>query len=110
EFTLGLAFGEVFHNAVTALFQSLGLPFADQRARFIQQWDQVCADMRPLERVAGDGGTLYRRSQSLLLAHEDKLYPGAIIASLSIPWGEARSAVGPGAAPGLGGYHLVWTR
>ena len=28
---------------------------------------------------------------SLLIAHEDKTYPGAIIASLSIPWGERRA-------------------
>ena len=41
---------------------------------------------------------------NLLLAHEDKLYPGAMIASLSIPWGEDKSD------DDLGGYHLVWTR
>ena len=33
-----------------------------------------------------------------------RLYPGALIASLSIPWGEAKSD------DDLGGYHLVWTR
>ena len=40
----------------------------------------------------------------LLLAHEDKTYPGALIASLSIPWGESRGD------DDIGGYHLVWTR
>src|SRR5215472_9644604 len=40
----------------------------------------------------------------LLLAHEDKSYPGAIIASMSIPWGETKSD------EDVGGYHLVWTR
>jgi glucoamylase len=40
----------------------------------------------------------------LLRAHEDKSYPGAFIASLAIPWGEA---VGD---EDQGGYHLVWTR
>src|SRR5438093_12835095 len=44
------------------------------------------------------------RSQSLLLAHEDKTYPGAMIASLSIPWGDTKGD------EELGGYHLVWTR
>ena len=48
--------------------------------------------------------TLYRTSFNLLRAHEDKSYPGAFIASLSIPWGEA---VGD---EDQGGYHLVWTR
>ena len=40
----------------------------------------------------------------MLRAHEDKSYPGAFIASLSIPWGEV---VGD---EDQGGYHLVWTR
>ncbi|MGH9454830.1 MAG: glycoside hydrolase family 15 protein, partial [Terriglobia bacterium] len=58
----------------------------------------------PLEKVSCDGGNLYHSSFSLLLAHEDKSYPGAIIASLSIPWGESKSD------EDQGGYHLVWTR
>jgi len=41
---------------------------------------------------------------NLLLAHEDKTYPGAMIASLSIPWGDEQSD------DATGGYHLVWTR
>src|SRR5262249_29287275 len=36
--------------------------------------------------------------------HEEKGLPGAIIASLSIPWGDAKGD------DDLGGYHLVWPR
>ncbi len=104
EFTLGLAFGDTFQSAVTTLFQSLGLPFPHQRRRFIEQWNRGCRHLLPLDRVTRDGGRLYHRSQSLLLAHEDKTYPGAMIASLSIPWGDAKGD------EELGGYHLVWTR
>lgn len=104
-FTLGLAFGETFHHAVSTLVQSLSIPYADHRERFVAQWERVCMHLLPLEQVARDGGRLLHRSQSLLLAHEDKSYPGAMIASLSIPWGEAKSD-----QSGLGGYHLVWTR
>ena len=43
-------------------------------------------------------------SFNLLRAHEDKSYPGAFIASLAIPWGEAAGD------EDQGGYHLVWTR
>jgi glucoamylase len=39
-----------------------------------------------------------------LLAHEDKVFQGAMVASLSIPWGETKGD------QDLGGYHLVWTR
>ncbi len=104
HFTLGLALGHTLHRAVTGLFQSLGIPFPEHRERFLDQWNRACAHLYPLEKFAGDRGSLYRRSRELLLAHEDKNYPGAIIASLSIPWGETKSD------EDLGGYHLVWTR
>ncbi len=104
HFTLGLGFGHTLHRAVTDLFQSLGVPFSEHRERFTEQWERACRHFYPLEKFAADGGTLYGRSCELLLAHEDKNYPGAIIASLSIPWGEAKGD------EDLGGYHLVWTR
>jgi glucoamylase len=40
----------------------------------------------------------------MLRAHEAKRFPGAIIASLSVPWGFSRGD------DDLGGYHLVWPR
>ena len=104
EFTLGLAFGTTIHNAISTLFQSLEIPFAKQQKDYRQQWQRACKDLLPLEKVAGDGGNLYHSSYSILLAHEDKLYPGALIASLAIPWGETKSD------SDRGGYHLVWTR
>jgi glucoamylase len=104
EFTLGLGFGRTLHRAVTTLFQSLGSPFEEHRTRFLGQWQRACSHFHPLENWSGDDGTLYRRSRELLLAHEDKTYAGALIASLSIPWGEAKGD------EDLGGYHLVWTR
>ncbi len=103
-FTLGLAFGRHLHDAVTTLLLSLDIPFQEQRSRYIEQWENVCAERLPLEAVSGDGGNLYYSSFSLLMAHEDKIYPGALIASLSIPWGEAHSD------SQQGGYHLVWPR
>ncbi len=104
EFTLGLAFGDGRHNAITTLFQALGIPFQEHQKRYIDQWNRSCSKILPLEKVSGDGGNLYHGSVSLLLAHEDKTFPGAMIASLSIPWGEAKGD------EDRGGYHLVWTR
>lgn len=104
DFTLALALGDSLQNAVTTLFQALGVPFSEQSQRYREQWDRPCRRMLPLEKVSGDGGNLYNSSFSLLLAHEDKTYPGALIASLSIPWGEAKGD------EDMGGYHLVWTR
>jgi glucoamylase len=47
---------------------------------------------------------LYRMSAAILAVHEDKRASGAMIASLSIPWGNTKSD------HELGGYHLVWPR
>jgi glucoamylase len=104
EFTLGLAFGEGLHAAVSTLTQSLSIPYSDHRKRYIDQWHRVCCDIRSLDKYAGDRGRLYRISHSLLLEHEDKTFAGALIASASIPWGEAKGD------EDVGGYHLVWTR
>lgn len=90
SFTVGLAFGFGLHAATTGLLQSLGVPFEEQREKFRDQWRRASASIVPLEETSADGGRLYQTSCSLLLAHEDKSLPGALIASLSIPWGEAR--------------------
>jgi len=104
EFTLGLAFGNSQHHAVSTLFQALSIPFADHCKRYEEQWARSSAGILPLEKSSGDGGNLFRASFNLLRAHEDKSYPGAFIASLSIPWGAMVSD------ENQGGYHLVWTR
>lgn len=105
SFTLGMAFGWGLHGAATTLLQSLVTPFSEQRGRFLAQWNRVGHHITRLDSLTGDNGLLQCVSYSLLLAHEDKNYPGAIIASMSIPWGASRSD-----EDGLGGYHLVWTR
>ena len=104
EFTLATAFGATEHRAITNLLQSLGTPFEEHLTRYKEQWEGVAAHRRPLENSSFDQGNLFHSSFSLLLAHEDKSYPGALIASLAIPWGEAKGD------QDQGGYHLVWTR
>ena len=73
-------------------------------ARYKKQWDEAASHRKPLQSASFDQGSLYNSSYSLLLAHEDKSFAGALIASLAIPWGEAKSD------NDQGGYHLVWTR
>ena len=41
-------------------------------------------------------------SAIVLKVHEDRTFPGSMVASLSVPWGNASDS--------LGGYHLVWAR
>jgi glucoamylase len=104
QFTVGLAFGDSLHRAVTTLFQSLGVPYEVNQKRFNTEWGRACERALPLDGYAEDAGQLYRASHNLLLSHEDKKFPGALIASLGIPWGESKGD------EDLGGYHLVWTR
>lgn len=104
-FTIGVSLGESLSSAVSCLFQSLGLEYKEQRRVFLQQWQQAIEGRKPLEKSSGDKGRLFESSYNLLLTHEDKLYQGAFVASITIPWGEARND-----KQGKGGYHLVWTR
>jgi glucoamylase len=103
EFTIALSFGDGNHAALAGMMQSLATPFNDHLARFLLQWGRVSSPER-LAAEATDGGRLARISHNVLLAHEDKTYSGAFIASASIPWGASRGDYD------LGGYHLVWTR
>lgn len=104
EFTLGLAFGDSLHAAISTLFQALNPAFDEQKQQYREQWQRTRSELHPLDKASGDQGCLFHGGVSVLLAHEDKTYPGAMIASLSIPWGEAKGD------QDQGGYHLVWTR
>ncbi|TSJ77535.1 glucoamylase [Rariglobus hedericola] len=103
EFTLAVAFGFDAQTASTLFLQAMATPFAQQREKFVAQWKRKHAD------TDGTGyseelASLIRLSHCVLLAHEDKLFQGAFVASLSIPWGETKDD------SDRGGYHLVWTR
>lgn len=103
-FTTALAFADWDHGATTAALQATALPFAGRKQAFLDQWEAVNESFVDLTEQSEDGGRLMESSRSLLLSHEDKRYPGALIASLSIPWGEAKGD------EEIGGYHLVWSR
>ena len=103
EFTIAISLGYGHHSAVSGMMQSLSTPYEVHRKRFIEQWHRAASPER-FASASTDSGRLMRISHNVLLAHEDKLYPGAFIASASIPWGASKSD------DDLGGYHLVWTR
>jgi glucoamylase len=103
EFTVAFGIGEGHHTAAQKTMGSLAVPFTEVRDRFIVQWSRA-ANPEWLAAKAGDGGKLMRASHNVLLAHEDKTYSGAFVASASIPWGQIKGD------DDLGGYHLVWTR
>ena len=105
EFTIAIAFGGSRESTAAKLLQSLAEPFEVHREAYVRQWQRTVVNPRcEFGEHTADGGHLYRLSRCILLAHEDKTFAGALVASMSIPWGETKND------NDLGGYHLVWTR
>jgi glucoamylase len=105
EFTIAVSLGESYESAAANLLQSLTTPFDLQRDAYVRLWQRTEVDPKyDFSSDTSDGGGTYRLSRCVLLAHEDKLFQGALVASMSIPWGETKGD------DDLGGYHLVWTR
>src|SRR6185437_11440282 len=103
EFTVAIGFGEGHHAALSTTMGALATPFDEHLKRFIEQWHRSASPYE-LAAKSQDNGRLLQISHNIVLAHEDKTYAGAFIASASIPWGYAKGD------DDLGGYHLVWTR
>jgi glucoamylase len=105
EFSIGIALGGSFQSTGAKLLQSLAEPFDSQRDSYIRQWQRTVVNPKfDFADHTSDGGHIYRSSRCVLLAHEDKTFQGALVASMSIPWGETKDD------SDIGGYHLVWTR
>jgi glucoamylase len=103
---LALGFGYSVQAAATVALSSLAQPFQDLMDLQIRQWRDWHAERndRSLIRPAVTDGLerQFLLSAMVLRAHRDKTYPGATIASLSVPWGNSRDD--------RGGYHLIWPR
>jgi len=105
EFTVAVAFGRSYQSTTAKLFQSVAEPFESHRQAYVRQWQRAVVNPKfDFSADTSDGGGMYRLSRCVLTAHEDKVFQGAIVASMSIPWGETKGD------NDLGGYHLVWTR
>ena len=105
EFTVAIALGRSPQSTAAKLLQALSEPFEQHRVGYVRQWQRTVVNPAyDFSRNTTDGGHLYRMSRCILLAHEDKTFQGALVASMSIPWGETKND------DDLGGYHLVWTR
>ncbi len=103
---LGLGFGASVQDAGTLAISSLMQPFDSLAERQIEdwrQWHQACKERALLRPDDSDElATEFALSSMVLRAHRDKQHPGAMTASLSVPWGNSRDD--------RGGYHLVWPR
>ena len=98
---LALGFAQTPEGARTLAASSIAEGYPTIRERFVEDWhewsEHLILPMSTRE-VAREA----LLSATVLRVHEDSTFPGAVIASLSIPWGNTRND--------HGGYHLVWTR
>jgi glucoamylase len=103
HFALALGFGTDPQAALTEARAGLRRGFAAVRADYARGWSAYLSGLR---HVAPPYQREFDLAAMVVRAHEDKTYPGAIIASMSIPWGPAVAAD----RQNVGGYHLVWAR
>ena len=91
EFTIAIACGGSYQSTAAKLLQSLAEPFESHREGYVRQWQRAVVNPKfDFSDDTSDGGGMYRLSRCVLLAHEDKLFQGAMVASMSIPWGETK--------------------
>ena len=106
KFTLALGFGSSTTEAERTARTSLRIPFIAQAAAYDLEWRAYLRSLKPAPRfLSGPLRTQYNVSVMTIKAHEDKTFPGAFIASLTLPWGFSVNA-----DEGGGGYHFVWAR
>jgi glucoamylase len=104
--TLALGFGSNAEAAATLACSALTEPFALSWERQLGAWTRWHTRRGPVESLTGELPAECERqvqiSTMVLRVHQDKTYPGAMVASLSVPWGNTRED--------RAGYHLVWPR
>jgi glucan 1,4-alpha-glucosidase len=116
-FTLALGFGQTALDAVGNTQRSLGRDFDDIRDTYTSGWRTYDAGLiAPPRDMPGVGGTNWQQlvneyffSVNVVKASEDKAFPGALVASIASPWGQAVSAGDP-ANTYFGSYREVFAR
>ena len=103
--TLALGLGTSKEAAATNAWSSLAEGFQSRAADYSAGWNawhQRHPTHHCVSKLPAAAKALYARSTNILKVHEDRTFPGAMVASLSVPWGESSDS--------RGGYHLVWSR
>jgi len=113
SFTLALGFGPTQQEALSTAGRSAVRDFAATLRDYADGWARYDAGLLPPPSIPGaDQAGLertYLLSANVLKASEDKTFPGAIVASMASPWGQAVSAGDP-AMTYFGSYREVFAR
>ena len=101
---LVLGFGQSETEAGANVLASLGAGWDSALAGYCANWREWQSGLRALDRPEPGRINAYRVSTAVLASHRAVDRPGAVAASLSIPWGTTKGD------DEMGGYHLVWPR
>ncbi|HEX4349300.1 MAG TPA: glycoside hydrolase family 15 protein, partial [Verrucomicrobiae bacterium] len=104
EFVIALGFGTSPEEAARNALASLRDGFDQAKNDYINGWQKWIKTTGPVTAGKVTPGDLAHKSLAVLRTHESKNTPGALIASLAIPWGFNKGD------EDQGGYHLVWAR
>jgi glucoamylase len=112
EVTLALGFGRTQAQSVSVAAASLAHPFGLTAASYLRSWVSYDAGLRPPPAREARLAGRYYLSANVLKASEDKTFPGAIVASLASPWGQAVPAgvLANGEPSYFGSYREVFAR
>jgi glucoamylase len=109
EFTLALGFGATQAAAVRTSSATLRASIASLLARYKAGWRAYDARLRGPGQVSPAPARAWYLSANVLKASEDKTFPGAIVAALASPWGQAVAA-GSSTLTYFGSYREVFAR
>jgi len=117
DVTLSLGFGTTQPAAVATAGATVGTPFGQLNRDYGSGWRDYDAGLRhPSDSLPGlskaqqaAAVSEYYVSANAVKASEDKTFPGAIVASMASPWGQAVSAGDP-ANTYFGSYREVFSR
>lgn len=98
EIVVALSFGRSIEEAGNHARASLLDGFDKAQKMYVDEWIAWQDSLNPMN------SKYHKVSAAVLRVHEASSFPGGIIASLSIPWGDDRDD------SEHGGYHLVWPR
>jgi glucoamylase len=103
-FVLALGFGKDADEAARNAIASVREGFDTAKRNYIDGWQQWTKTRTVPRNDALRPPDQAKISLAVLRTHESKHAPGALIASLAIPWGASHGD------SDQGGYHLVWSR
>jgi glucoamylase len=100
--TLALGIAASRESAATLAVAALCQPFDAAWTTHIGAWQAWHQQVQQLAGLPPALAEQLATSAMVLRVHQDKTFAGAMVASLSVPWGNSND--------NIGGYHLVWPR